>query len=123
MIGWGNPGGWTTLRCLVANQGNARAEPDITMDVTVRFLLFGILPLGIGHDYSDVTVLSGLEPGHAVWFDFASRDIFPPRGFGIFSFWRVHCVVNPDRTIPESNYQNNYYARTVLMRFMRPNFI
>ena len=117
------PSTWDTLRCDVANHGDAVAEGEIILKITVRFLLFGMIPIGKEHSYSNLLQAYVLNPGYAIYIDFADSSDFPPWGLGLFSSWRVHCVVNPGYTIPESNYQNNYYTQTIRMSFGWPYFI
>lgn len=94
--------------CSIINIGNGTAYGDINLAYTIR-RLFSFIPVQSDTLYSSQ---SGLPPGQ--WTDFAlsSNKVLPK-----FGFFRVTCEVNPDRTINESNYDNNKGAQNFLVLF------
>jgi len=94
--------------CRVKNVGNATIMEIIDVDVIVKRLFLGIFPIRtvrsyhVGGNNGD-----GLSPGETRDFLFAYGSYLPIRGI-----YRYNCVVNPDHSIDESNYNNNFFSKT-----------
>ena len=82
--------------CWINNIGDAPTSGTIEVHLTIRRLIFGILPYGNFNDNDDFVI----QPGGVRIFDFP--DVPDPIGIFKFIF-----TVNPDKSIEESDYSNN----------------
>ncbi len=93
--------------CTIKNIGDAKTEKNIIeTHTTVRYKLFGILPLSIV--FSETTLHGvglGLYPGESATLSIVDDYELPK--FGTYSF---SCTVNPNKKIGEYTYSNNRYS-------------
>jgi len=93
--------------CRVKNIGDVIAEKTIFVSVDIRMcFLFGMLPVYlIGTFDGGGNFVPGLFPGDTIDIVFAYSYDLPRFGFYLFS-----CEVNPQLTIDEGKYSNNFYS-------------
>jgi hypothetical protein len=88
----------------ILNQGDAYAYGNITVEFTIIRTIFWFFNLRI---YQDNTVIisldSGLAPGEKITCGVSKGFI----SLEFFGFYKFNTEVNPDKTIVESNYNNN----------------
>ena len=82
--------------CWVNNIGDAPTSGNIEVHLTIKRLIFGIIPYGNFNANDDFVI----QPGGVRIFAF--HDIPDPVGIFKFIF-----TVNPDKSIEESDYSNN----------------
>ena len=94
--------------CKVKNVGNETTNDWIMVTVTVKRLFLGIFPLRTVRFYRVGTLPSnGLPPGGVIDILFAYESNLP-----VYGIYRYSCVVNPDHSIEESDYDNNLFSKT-----------
>jgi len=94
--------------CRVKNIGNGTTDDWIMVTVTVKRLFLGIFPLRTVHFYRVGSLPgNGLPPGGVIDILFAYEGDLP-----VFGIYRYSCVVNPDHSIEESDYDNNLFSKT-----------
>lgn len=102
------PGPWYNIKITIKNIGDEKVDEneDINISIIVKKWFF------ITYKTYDITIKGGLEPGKrnhstfVVW----DYDYIP-------GFYRFKCNVNVDKTIDESDYQNNIYSEYALKIF------
>lgn len=70
--------------------------------IQIRWMIFGSIPLFFIYSKNRFDSIGGLRPGDIIDIPFASCDSLPK--FGSFRF---SLTINPDKTIDESNFDNN----------------
>jgi len=100
--------------CTVKNIGNTTVTGFVDLKVEIKRVYFGIFLNNKSIQHYSVNMYSthGLPPGESWEQDFA-LDIDLP----FWGFFRLYCWVNPNHTIEESNYSNNFYQQQVHVRF------
>ena len=90
----------------VQNIGNATANGSkLQFHVAIQRLLLGIFPLKSIFIEKSSPIQFDMPPG----FQFDFPIDYTPTLFGIpFGFYKLNCTVNPNKTIEESNYTNNF---------------
>jgi len=106
---YNGPGpGYPDLFCKIKNIGDASVS-ELKYNVVIEQLLLNIIPIRmIINTYLGAFFQPGMPPGGTFIGDLPTgTDILP-----LFGFFRFHVTVNPDHSVNESNYDNNYYAET-----------
>ncbi len=99
--------------CRIKNIGNETTYDFIDLEVTIKRLFLGKFPIKTVRFYrSSGKISSGVSPGETYDLFFAYESNLP-----IFGFYRFDCVVNPQHTIDESDYNNNFYSKTYFVIF------
>ena len=93
----------------VQNTGNATANGSkLQFHVAAQRLLFGVIPLKSIFIEESSQNQFNMSPG----FKFNFPIKYTPTLFGIpFGFYKLNCTVNPNKTIEESNYDNNFIEK------------
>ncbi|HVQ00640.1 MAG TPA: CARDB domain-containing protein [Candidatus Thermoplasmatota archaeon] len=93
----------------VQNIGNATANGSkLQFHVAIQRLLLGIFPLKSIFIEKSSPIQFDMPPG----FQFDFPIDYTPTLFGIpFGFYKLNCTVNPNKTIEESNYTNNFIEK------------
>ena len=100
--------------CRVKNIGDVIAEKTIFVSVDIRMcFLLGMLPIYlIGTFDGGGNFVPGLYPGETIDIVFAYSYDLPRFGFYLFS-----CKVNPQQTIDEGKFSNNYHSEKSFVLF------
>ena len=100
--------------CWVKNIGDAKTDKGIIeIYTTVRFKLFGILPLStVFSKTTPFGVGYGLYPGESANLSIVTDCELPK--FGTYGFY---CTVNPNMEIEEYNYSNNRHSEVFHVLF------
>jgi len=98
------------ISCQIINNGDAPADGDIKVHMTIKRLIFGLQLYG----YDDRNYDEVINPGDYDTFAFRKH----PHTIGIFRFI---FTVNSDKIIEESNYLNN--RRTAIYLVISDNYI
>ena len=94
--------------CRVKNVGNETTNDIIMVEVTVKRLFLGIFPLRTVRFYRVGShPENGLPPGEVIDILIAYESYLP-----VYGIYRYNCVVNPDHSIEESDYDNNLFSKT-----------
>ena len=102
----------------IRNIGNASIEgSDFHLEYVFTRKVFGIIPIIVRIDTVEITQFGGLEPGAFLAFDNIGRVRDLPK-LGFFEF---KCTVNPQKTMEESDYDNNDLAQNYIVVFGRWN--
>jgi subtilase family serine protease len=93
----------------VQNIGNGTANGSkLQFHVCTQRLIFGILPLKSVSIEESSHIHFDMPPGFKSDFWIG----YTPTLFGIpFGFYKLNCTVNPNKTIEESNYTNNFIEK------------
>jgi hypothetical protein len=98
-----------SLIVAVENHGNASVNGSIQFRISAQRLLFGILPLRTRTFESSYTPDFDFYPGSLCLLSVHYKPILL---FGIpFCFYKLNCTINPNKTIDEWNYSNNFIEK------------
>jgi len=102
--------------CVVKNIGSGTAYDDIEVKVEIKRVIFGVFLINktLRSFYASGWSSSGLPPNNTTSLEFAMDDQLPQ---GWFRIYRIYCQVNPDKRIEETDYNNNFYTKDVLVLF------
>lgn len=103
----------------VKNIGEKEADGwiDINVKITVEWKLLGIIPMKETYNIeTGFRKFPPIQPGETEDFAFTSNEYFNDRGKCSFS-----AVINPDHTMEESNYSNNFYEEIISNSYKTQN--
>ena len=92
------------FECSVKNIGNSTNEwNNLEINVKIKWMFLGSIPLLSIASYTESHFIQGvIKSGETINLSFASCDRLP-----IFGSYRFYLTVNPNKTIDESDYDNN----------------
>ena len=92
------------ISCQISNNGDTATNGDIIVRMTIKRLIFGLIPYG----YDDLGYDDEINSGDYQTFGFYKH----PNTIGIFKFI---FTVNPDKIVEESDYNNNRHTAIYLV--------
>lgn len=100
-------------RASIQNIGTEKAEGNIYVKYTFIRLLFGVIPIKVAQTGTKFVFRDGgLQPQDFTYVNCIYEEDLPK--FGIFE---LKCIINPGRTIEESNYDNNDLSQKFIAFF------
>jgi len=102
--------------CVVKNIGSENANNFIDVKVHIKRVIFGVFLINKTLDsfFANRWDSGGLPPNSTTGVNF-TMDYQLPQGW--FRIYRIYCQVNPDKRIEETDYNNNFYTKDVLVLF------
>jgi hypothetical protein len=105
----GNNGRDMVAYATIKNIGDLKVVENLYLKYTFTRLIYKIIT---NIDTTWMWIGGGLEPGEEVYWDLISEDRLLK--FGFFEF---KCTINPNKTIEESNYDNNELSQKYIAFF------